>query len=86
MNKVIFAVILMGLIAFGIKSNANSKIDKQRSVVADSVQKKVVDPVCKMKIKPAGAKTTTYNKITYLFCSESCKQKFIAEPVKYVKK
>jgi YHS domain-containing protein len=86
MKKIGFAVILMGLIAFGIKSNANSKIDKQRSVVADSVQKKVVDPVCKMKIKPIDAKTIIYDKVTYLFCSESCKQKFIAEPVKYVKK
>lgn len=85
MKKISFIIVLTGLMTFGIKSNANSKIDNQKLIFADSTQKKVTDPVCKMKIKLAGAKTTVYNKITYHFCSESCRQKFLAEPVKYVK-
>jgi YHS domain-containing protein len=46
-----------------------------------------VDPVCGMKIKKADAKTKyEYNGKTYYFCMEGCKEKFVADPEKYVKK
>ncbi|WP_293313959.1 YHS domain-containing protein [Pedobacter sp. UBA5917] len=86
MKKSILAIILIGSATIAIKSNANTIIDGTKTYPADSVKKVLVDPVCKMKIKPNTAKTTVYNKITYNFCSESCKQKFLAEPAKYVKK
>ncbi|PWS29571.1 YHS domain-containing protein [Pedobacter yonginense] len=38
-----------------------------------------------MKVKPTSSKSTVYNKKTYYFCSESCKQKFVAKPTNYVK-
>ena len=60
-------------------------IDGRKTTLIDSV-KKVVDPVCKMKIKANASKIAVYKKVTYNFCSESCKQKFVAEPAKYVKK
>lgn len=50
----------------------------------DSVKKLTIDPVCKMKVKPGGSKTAVYHKVTYNFCSESCKQKFLAAPDKYI--
>lgn len=79
-------MILVGLVTIGLKSTANSKINIQNIVLTDSTQKKVTDPVCKMKIKPTSAKTIVYSKLTYHFCSESCKQKFVAEPAEYIKK
>ncbi|QIL42136.1 YHS domain-containing protein [Pedobacter sp. HDW13] len=84
MKKLSILIILMGLGSFAV--NANPIITKQKEAVVDSAKKVVTDLVCKMKIKAASAKTTVYNKETYFFCSESCKQKFIAEPAKYVKK
>ena len=47
----------------------------------------VVDPVCGMKIKKSEAKATyEYNGKTYYFCMEGCKEKFMKDPEKYVKK
>ena len=86
MKKLNFAIILIGLATITFRSNANPIIDKQKIKLIDSAKKVSVDPVCKMKVKAGAPKTTVYNKVTYTFCSESCKQKFVAEPVKYIKK
>ncbi|WP_316843703.1 YHS domain-containing protein [Pedobacter psychrodurus] len=86
MKKSILALTLIGLTTIALKSNANSVMDGPKTNLIDSAKKVVVDPVCKMKIKAETAKTTVYNKVTYSFCSESCKQKFVAEPAKYIKK
>ena len=45
-----------------------------------------VDPVCKMKVKATETRTSTFEKVKYTFCSESCKKNFDANPKKYVKK
>lgn len=86
MKKITLAIILIGSATIAIKSNANTVIDGTKTNLIDSAKKVLIDPVCKMKIKSNTSKTTVYNKITYNFCSESCKQKFLAEPAKYVKK
>lgn len=86
MKKSNLTIILIGLTTIALNSNANAVIDGSKTILIDSVKKVVVDPVCKMKIKANTSKTTVYNKVTYSFCSESCKQKFVAEPAKYVKK
>ncbi|MCX2491958.1 YHS domain-containing protein [Pedobacter sp. PF22-3] len=86
MKKLNFIIILIGLITIVIKSNANNIIDQPKTSLIDSAKKVVTDPVCKMKVKAGTSKNAVYNKITYGFCSESCKQKFVAEPSKYIKK
>ncbi|MDQ0965784.1 YHS domain-containing protein [Flavobacterium sp. W4I14] len=85
MKKLNLIVILVGLATASLKLNAKTVINNQKINMIDSVKKVIVDPVCKMKIKANASKTTIYNKVTYSFCSESCKQKFVAEPAKYVK-
>ena len=46
---------------------------------------KVIDPVCGMSIDPAGAAgSSAYDGAQYFFCSPGCKQKFDADPAKYV--
>nr|WP_276904325.1 YHS domain-containing protein [Pedobacter kyonggii] len=86
MKKLNFAIILIGLTTLSLKSNATPVINGSKTNLIDSVKKVLVDPVCKMKVRAQTAKTTVYNKIIYTFCSESCKQKFIAEPARYIKK
>lgn len=45
----------------------------------------VKDPVCGMMVDPATAKhKATYHGATYYFCSDGCRSKFMADPVKYV--
>ncbi len=42
------------------------------------------DPVCKMTVDPTTAKySSTYNGVTYYFCSQSCKTTFDANPAAY---
>lgn len=86
MKKLNFAIILIGLATAALNSNAVTIINKQKTNPIDSAKKVVVDPVCKMKVKAGSSKTTVYSKVTYTFCSESCKQKFVEEPAKYIKK
>ncbi|MFB3854386.1 MAG: YHS domain-containing protein [Vicinamibacterales bacterium] len=51
-----------------------------------SEPKTVKDPVCGMTVETASAKhKTTHDGKTYYFCSESCLEKFKADPAKYIK-
>jgi YHS domain-containing protein len=86
MKNINFAIILIGLATAALNSNANIIINKQKIIPVDSTKKVTIDPVCKMKVEANTSKSIVYNKITYNFCSESCKQKFVAEPTKYAKK
>ena len=46
---------------------------------------KVTDPVCKMSIEDKGAvASTAYKGTIYFFCSESCKDKFTANPAAFL--
>lgn len=45
---------------------------------------KAKDPVCGMTIAK-GALKTDWDKADWYFCSDSCKEKFTKEPVKYAK-
>ena len=45
----------------------------------------VTDPVCGMRIDPDDAVgTVEYNGVTYYFCSEFCRDAFVADPAAYV--
>jgi Cu+-exporting ATPase len=44
-----------------------------------------VDPVCGMKVDPQGAQhRASHTGRTYYFCSAKCREKFVADPVRYV--
>jgi P-type Cu+ transporter len=44
----------------------------------------VKDPVCRMEIEPAtAAASEEHDGTTYYFCSESCQQRFVADPGKF---
>jgi Cu+-exporting ATPase len=45
----------------------------------------VLDPVCGMYVDPAKARASAeYNGVTYFFCSPRCRERFQAEPEKYL--
>lgn len=82
--KTIFLITVMALV---LKLANQPNIERQQAAQQTTDTLKV-DPVCRMKLK---AKSSTYQsytheKVNYTFCSASCKQKFVAQPAKYIKK
>ncbi len=48
--------------------------------------RKVVDPVCKMKVDPERAPAKAeYKGKTYYFCAPGCKEAFVKNPERYVR-
>jgi Cu+-exporting ATPase len=44
-----------------------------------------LDPVCGMEVNPASATAQSeYGGVSFYFCSKECKQKFDAEPERYI--
>ena len=44
-----------------------------------------IDPVCGMTVAVEGAKeTAVYEGVTYYFCNPGCRERFEAEPARYV--
>lgn len=86
MKKVLITASLTLTLATFAYATAPTKLTQTKPVAADTLKKDGVDLVCKMKVKAGNTKTVTIDKVTYGFCSESCKKSFIAEPKKYIKK
>src|SRR5262245_13917781 len=54
------------------------------NTVMEPPSTKVKDLVCGMDVDPARSISTTYEGKDYYFCAPGCKQKFEADPEKYV--
>ena len=85
MKKLIFIFILAFSFTQIVSANYATEI-KRTQVNTDTLKVDGIDPVCKMKVKAGNTRTVVYKKITYGFCSESCKKSFEANPKKYTKK
>ncbi len=79
-TSIVFATATM------VNANSLSKDLKIKKLATDTLKKDGIDPVCKMKVKLGTTKTNTFEKVTYGFCSESCKKTFMLAPKKYIKK
>lgn len=69
------------------ESHMHDKDHEGHEHAEDKDKDTVKDPVCGMKIKKSEAKFThEHNGETYYFCMEGCKEKFVENPEKYIKK
>jgi len=61
-------------------------MEKQRVLLKMAPQPELhVDPVCGMKVDPAtAAESSDYKGTRYYFCMPGCRQKFEADPIKYL--
>lgn len=50
----------------------------------EAMTRQAKDPVCGMMVDVSKAVSQIHNGTTYYFCSESCKEKFVAEPIRYI--
>jgi YHS domain-containing protein len=85
MKKVVL-ILALGFLFLKVFSAKYETELQQQQTITDSLKKDGLDPVCKMKVKTGNTKTVVFNKVTYGFCSESCKKTFAADPKKYLKK
>src|SRR3974390_116829 len=51
-----------------------------------AVPDQATDPVCRMPVQTAKAKTAVYGGTVYYFCSRDCREKFEAAPQSYAKR
>ncbi len=86
MKTIIIIASLIIATATMVNATIPSKNLKTKELATDTLKKDSIDPVCKMKVKLGTTRTNTFEKVTYGFCSESCKKKFMLAPKKYIKK
>ena len=72
-------------IACGCGCKGNNCGTSQQQSIQDVKEEKVQCPVMKTWIlQSEAADKTEYNGKTYYFCCDGCKEKFLAEPEKYI--
>ena len=72
-------------LACGCGGQNNNSTEIQQSSSQETREEKVQCPVMKTWILPSeAADKTEYNGKTYYFCCGGCKEKFLAEPEKYI--
>ncbi len=85
LSLIISLVVVTFAFACSCGCKGNNCGASQQSTVQDVVEEKVQCPVMKNWILPAeAADLTEYNGKTYYFCCGGCKEKFLAEPEKYI--
>ncbi len=67
------------------KPQTKSSSASKAGVELPSAPAKTKDPVCGMEVETKSAEKATYQGKTYYFCSRADKEKFLADPEKYVK-
>ena len=61
---------------------AETMVDEAVEEVMDDVA--LVDPVCGMEVTMESEWTAEYEGVTFYFCCEDCRDKFVGEPGKYL--
>ncbi len=73
-----------------VTEEAETMTEQGEAVVGEAVEgmqaeMPLVDPVCGMEVKMESEWTAEYEGVTFYFCSEACRDKFVAEPGKFLK-
>ena len=87
MRKVLLTAIL-GLTLAACKEQTPSKPDRPAEAMKSETRNTATtnaDPVCEMAYDTSWTESTVYQNDTIRFCSEQCKNAFIARPAKYAK-
>lgn len=84
--KNILTTIIALFFTISLSVNAQEANPKQKDKKVAEKETKLEDPVCHMKVKKGGKITAKHNDKEYGFCSESCKESFVINPNKYIKK
>ena len=92
MKKTAILVTMSFLVLTACENKQNQEIEVKHAhdmPIGKKIEVEVVneiDPICGMNTAEYLSDTAEYKGETYGFCSTSCKDKFLAEPEKYVQK
>lgn len=84
MKKILIIIALFTTVFQLTKASVLAPSGNKTTILTDTLKRDGIDPVCKMKVKAGNTKTVVFEKITYGFCSQSCKNTFNKTPGKYV--
>ncbi len=93
MKKVIFIAIIAFLAiscgnekaADGTAQNMTTPTEETTVVSVNDIKAGKIDPICEMTYDTSWVESTVYMNDTIRFCSENCKNAFVASPEKYLK-
>ncbi len=67
------------------QTQAEETMVEAETVVEDVMEEvPIMDPVCGMEVTAESEFTAEYEGVTFYFCSEGCRDKFIEEPGKFL--
>jgi YHS domain-containing protein len=81
-NNLLLSAFAAVLVSVGVLASCKQETKTQGAAPAFANE---IDYVCGMKVKADYTDTCTYQGKTYAFCSESCKEEFLAAPESFLK-
>lgn len=89
MRILVLCVAILVLGVFGCQQAQETPAEQAETQVEEAVEEvleetAMVDPVCGMEVTAESEWTAEYEGVTFYFCSQDCRDKFIEEPGKYL--
>lgn len=89
MRILVLCVAILALGVFGCQQAQETPAEQAETQVEETVEEvleetAMVDPVCGMEVTAESEWTAEYEGVTFYFCSQDCRDKFIEEPGKYL--
>ena len=83
------AIAILALGVFACQQAQETPAEEAETQVEEAVEEvleetAMVDPVCSMEVTAESEWTAEYEGVTFYFCSQDCRDKFIEEPGKYL--
>jgi len=79
------AIAMLALGVLGCQQAQETPAEQAETTIEEAVEEAaVIDPVCGMEVTAESEWTAEYEGVTFYFCSEGCRDKFIEEPGKYL--
>jgi YHS domain-containing protein len=84
------AVAVLALGVFGCQQAQETPAEQAETTIEEAVEEVIeeaapIDPVCGMEVTVESEWTAEYEGVTFYFCSEDCRDKFIATPGEFLK-
>lgn len=83
------AVTVLALGVVGCQQAQETPAEQAETAIEETAEEvpvatAVIDPVCGMEVTEESEWTAEYEGVTFYFCSEGCRDQFIAEPGKFL--
>ena len=85
----VISVLALGLMGCGQAEQTQEQAEQPAETMEETVEGAVteapmVDPVCGVEVTAESEWTAEYGDVTFYFCCEECRDKFLEDPGKYL--